>query len=176
MFSNNIEVVFSEKEIAERVSQLAYKISSDYVNSKLLVIGILNGSFIFLADLTRCISIPIEIDFISVASYGSSTISSENVEFKLGLKTDVLEKHILIVEDIIDTGYSLHKSDVINHFIKSGAKSVKICALLNKESRRKVPIAIDYLGFDIPDIFVVGYGMDYAGLYRNLPYIGIINE
>lgn len=167
-------VLFSEEQIRSRIDELARQISCDYLGSDLLVIGILNGSFIFLADLVREISVPLKIDFISLSSYGQAIQSSGMVDMRLDIHCDVLNYDVLIVEDIIDTGYTIQKSRIIDRLLQKGAKSVKICTLLNKKDRRKVDIKLDYIGFVIPNEFVIGYGMDYAGLYRNLPYIAIM--
>lgn len=168
------KVLITQEQIANRVRELAKQISYDYKDRKLHIAGILNGSFIFLADLVRCLNIPVEIDFISFSSYGSSKESSGNINVRMDLNSDIRNKDILIVDDIIDTGFTLSKSGIVDQLMSYGAKSVKICALLDKPSRRKADIIIDYSGFTIPDEFVVGYGMDFSGLHRNLPYIATI--
>jgi hypoxanthine phosphoribosyltransferase len=169
-------VIVTQEQISLRVHELAEQISDDYKDSRLHIAGILNGSFIFLADLVRCLNIPVEIDFISFSSYGSSTVSCGNITTRIELNSDVKNKDVLIVDDIVDTGYTLTKSGIIQQLISCGAKSVKICALLDKPSRRKTNIIVDYSGFTIPDEFVVGYGMDYSGLHRNLPYIAVMKQ
>lgn len=169
-------ILITREQISERVKELADQISYDYRGRKLHIAGILNGSFIFLADLVRCLSIPVEIDFISFSSYGGSRDSCGSINIRMDLNSDVRNKDVLIVDDIIDTGFTLSRSGIIDRLVSNGAESVKICTLLNKPSRRMVEIVIDYFGFTIPDEFVVGYGMDYSGLHRNLPYIAVINS
>ncbi|MHB1459047.1 MAG: hypoxanthine phosphoribosyltransferase [Armatimonadota bacterium] len=167
-------ILITQEEIAKRVKELAEQISFDYKDANLHITAILNGSFIFLADLVRCLSIPVEIDFVSFSSYGSSRESCGNVDIRMDLSSDVKDKDILIVDDIIDTGFTLTRSGILHKLESCGAKSIKICALLDKVSRRKADIAVDYPGFIIPDEFVVGYGMDCSGFHRNLPYIAVI--
>lgn len=169
-------ILITQEQISLRVKELAEQISDDYRDRRLHIAGILNGSFIFLADLVRCLSIPVEIDFISFSSYGSSTESCRNITTRIELNSDLENKDVLIVDDIIDTGYTLTKSGIIQQLISCGANSVRICALLDKPSRRKTNIIADYSGFTIPDEFVVGYGMDYSGLHRNLPYIAVMKQ
>ena len=170
------EVLISEEELQKRVREIGMEICEDYkdVEEDIVLVGILKGAFIFLSDLVKAIKLPIKIDFMDVSSYGNSTISVGDVRILKDLDNNITGKHILIVEDIIDTGYTL--SYLTKNLKTRGAKSVKICTLLNKQERRVVDIAIDYIGFEIPDKFVIGYGMDYAEKYRNLPYIGVIKE
>lgn len=174
--ANNVKkVLLTEDEIKNRVKELGKQITNDYKDcSNLLVIGILKGSFIFFSDLIREIDLPIEIDFMAVSSYQDATISNGEVKIIKDVGTNVVKKNILFVEDIIDTGFTMMK--VMEMFEERGANSVKLCALTSKPDRRKVRVNIDYLGFEIPDEFIIGYGLDYAEKYRNLKYIGILKE
>ncbi|TXJ31453.1 hypoxanthine phosphoribosyltransferase [Brachyspira aalborgi] len=167
------KILIEEKQINEKVKELAKRISDDYRNKENVpcLVGLLKGSFIFIADLSRYIDIPIEIDFMIVSSYGNNKIGSE-IKILKDIDVQLSGRDVIIVEDIIDTGYTLEKiCEVLQ--IRNIA-SLKICALLNKPSRRKVNINIDYNGFNIEDEFVVGYGIDYAQKYRNLNYIGVV--
>lgn len=168
------EILISEEEIQKRVKELGNEISLDYHNKNLMVVGILKGAVIFMADLVKNIKLPITMDFMAVSSYGSSTISTGEVRIIKDLDFSVEGKDILIVEDIIDTGLTLNY--LTDNLKKRGASSVKICTLLDKVERRTVGVQVDYLGFEIPDEFVVGYGLDYAEQYRNLPYVGALKE
>jgi hypoxanthine phosphoribosyltransferase len=165
-------VLISEEEIRSRVSQLAGEIEALYEGRELMAIGILKGSVPFLADLIRKISLPVSYDFMAVSSYGEATESSGVVRITYDITGDISGKEILIVEDIIDTGRTLSH---LQAFLKAkGPASVRIVTLLDKPDRRVVPISVDFTGFSIPDEFVVGYGLDYANRYRNLPYVGIL--
>lgn len=161
--------LFTGEQIKARVDELARRISDDYGGSRLLLVGILKGAFVFLADLARELDIEVEFDFMALSSYGSMTKTSGVVRILKDLDTDITGRNVLIVEDLIDTGLTL------NYLLRSlearGPESVEICALLNKRVANKVEVPIKYEGFSIPDVFVVGYGMDYAERYRNLPYI-----
>lgn len=169
--AENIKVLMSKEEIGDIVTNLGAKIAKDYSGKKLLVVGILKGASVFMSDLIRKIDIPLEIDFMDVSSYGSSTKSSGVVRILKDLEDDIAGKNILIVEDIVDTGLTL---SYLTKLLNSRApESIKICSLLSKPSRREIEIDIDYIGKDIEDFFVVGYGIDYAEKYRNLPYVGI---
>lgn len=169
------KILFTKEEIEARIKELGKQITKDYKDSKnLLVIGILKGSSVFFADLIREIGLPIEIEFMSVSSYQDSSISSGEVKITKDVNTSVAMKHVLFVEDIIDTGFTMSK--VMEMFQERGAHSVALCSLLSKPDRRKVDIDIDYLGFTIPDEFVIGYGLDFAEKYRNLPYVGVLDE
>ncbi|MHB1000253.1 MAG: hypoxanthine phosphoribosyltransferase [Armatimonadota bacterium] len=169
-------ILITEQQISDRIHDLGEQISRDYLGKDLILVGILKGAFIFLADLSRNISIPLSIDFVALSSYGSSTVSTGKVIIEKSLGTDITGKHILLVEDIVDTGYTLGISNLIENLYSAKAASVKICTLLDKPSRRKINVQLDYVGFQILDEFVVGYGLDYDSLYRNLPYIGILNQ
>lgn len=167
------KILISENDINKKVKELAKQISDDIREKKTVpcLIGLLKGSFIFLADLSRYIDVPVEIDFMIVSSYGNDKIGSE-IKILKDVDIPLTGRDIIIVEDIIDTGYTLEK---ICEVLKNrNAASLKICTLLNKPSRRKIDIKIDYNGFDIEDEFVAGYGIDYAQKYRNLTYIGVV--
>ena len=169
-----LKILIEEKQINEKVKELAKRISDDYRNKENVpcLIGLLKGSFIFIADLSRYIDIPIEIDFMIVSSYGNNQIGSE-IKILKDIDVQLTGRDVIIVEDIIDTGYTLEK--ICEVLQTRNIASLKICTLLNKPSRRKVNINIDYNGFDIEDEFVVGYGIDYAQKYRNIPYIGVVS-
>lgn len=166
------EILFSSDILLEKIRELAKKISKDYRGKELVVVGILKGSVIFAAELIKNISIKCEIDFMAVSSYGNSTETSGVVRILKDLDNNIEGKDILIVEDIIDTGTTLK---YLFEYLKARrANSIEIVALLNKPARRKVNMDVKYIGFEIPDAFIVGYGIDYAEKYRNLPYIGIL--
>ena len=170
-FDYKVEILIKEKEIKERIKFLSREINLFYKNSpKLLVVGLLRGSFVFVADLTREINIPVEVDFMTASSYGNSMSSSHNVRILSDLNTDVKNVDVLLVEDIVDTGHTLYQ--VIKLLNGRKPNSLEVCCLLNKSSRREVDLDVKWRGFDIPDEFVVGYGIDYAQNNRNLPYIG----
>ena len=166
-------ILFDERTLANTVERLGTQISRDYQGQELLVICILKGASVFMADLIRKIDLPIQIDFMAVSSYGHSTQSSGVVKINKDLDTDIENRHILIVEDIIDSGLTLKY--LSENLQSRRPKSLKICTLLDKPERRKTHLNIDYTGFEIPDVFIVGYGIDYAEHYRNLPYIGVIS-
>jgi len=168
------EILFTEEEIAEKVKELGQQISKDYHGEDLTVVGILKGSNIFMGDLIRKIDIPLSIDFMVVSSYGQSTESSGVVKVLKDLEYSIEGKNILIVEDIIDTGLTLDY--LKENLLRRKPKSLKICTLLDKPIRRKVDLKVDYIGFEIPDAFIVGYGIDYAEKYRNLPFIASLKE
>lgn len=160
----------SEKQIAKRIQELAKDIEKDYNGEEIVVIGILNGSFIFCADLVRALSLPLMVDFISVSSY-SSTASTGKINLRMDVKHKLEGKNILLVEDIVDTGLTM--TFLIEHFQNKKVKSLRLCSLLLKRAHLKADIKVDYLGFDIEDKFVIGYGLDLDGYYRELPYIGV---
>lgn len=168
----DIKVLIEEEKLQERITNLAKKITNDYKGKELILICILKGSTFFTVDLAKKIDNKLKIEFIQVSSYGSATISSGKIELKLDLKESIEGKDVLIVEDIIDTGRTL--SYLIEHLEARNPNSLKLCTLLDKPERRKYDINVDYVGFKIPDKFVVGYGLDYDEYYRNLPYIGYI--
>jgi len=161
--------VFTRKEIEEKVTELARRISEDYQDKPVILIGVLKGAFIFLADLARNLRISAQIDFIGASSYGSSTSSSGNIRITKEVGVDVKDRHILIVEDIVDTGLTL--SHLMDYFKSFGPASVGYCALINKQERREVQIGHGYTCFSVTEGFLVGYGLDYDEQYRNLPAI-----
>ena len=167
-----LRVLLSEDEIREKVRELGGKITADYKNSNLMLVTVLKGAVVFLADLMRQIDVPAEIDFMVVSSYGSGVKSSGVVKIVKDLDVPLAGKDILIVEDILDSGLTL---SYIKELLESrGPRSIRIATLLDKPSRRKVDVQADYIGFSVPDEFVIGYGLDYDEKYRNLPYIGIL--
>jgi len=168
------KVLINKEKIRGKVKEIGKLISEDYKNRNLMLIGVLKGGFVFLADLIREIDIDMELDFMAVSSYGVSTKSSGVVKIIKDLDANIEGKHILIVEDIVDTGLTLnYLKELIQ---RRGPESVKICTMLDKPSRRMTKLKIDYCGFEIPDEFVVGYGLDYADKYRNLPDVCIMGE
>ena len=170
---HDIDILITETEIAARTTQLARLISEHYTDTKqLVVVGLLRGSFVFIADLVRRLDLPVEVDFMTVSSYGNSMESSRQVRIIQDLETPIKGRDVLIVEDIIDTGHTL--SQVYDILEPREPHSLRVCALLNKPSRREVEVDIDWVGFDIPDEFVIGYGIDFAQQGRNLPHIGIV--
>ncbi|KAK6940076.1 Phosphoribosyltransferase domain [Dillenia turbinata] len=175
-------ILWTEDEISKRVSELASQISADFASLSPsspppVFVGVATGAFLFLSDLVRCIKFPISVDLIRVESYGSGTQSSGAPSISSNLKIDVNGKHVVVVEDIVDTGHTL--SCLLEHLKSKGASSVSVCTFLDKRARRKVEFDLVgegkfYRGFECPDAFVVGYGMDFAELYRNLPYVGVL--
>ena len=165
------KVLISEEEIRRRVGELAAQVQSDFAGRDLVVVGLLTGTLMFLADLVRKIALPLRLDFIGVSSYGDGTESRELV-FTKELKLDVANRDVLLVDDILDTGKTVRA--VINKLGRMTPRQVRTCVLLSKKARREYDIPADYTGFEIPDEFVVGYGLDYAEKYRNLPHIGVL--
>lgn len=172
MINDVKEVLYSENDLALRVKELAEAIQSDYQDKELLVIGVLKGANIFMGDLIRKINLPIQIDFIAASSYGTSTESSGVVKIVKDLDYSIEGKHVLIVEDIIDSGLTLKYLE--ENFMSRKPASLEICTLLDKPERRKANISVKYVGYEIPDEFIVGYGIDYAEKYRNLPYVATL--
>lgn len=168
------EVLFSEQQIKDKTIELGKRISEDYNGREVLVVGILKGSVIFAAELLKHITTDCELDFMAVSSYGNSTESSGVVRILKDLDNDIEGKNILIVEDIVDSGITL--SYLLKYLKQRNAASIEIATLLNKSARRKADIFVKYQGFEVPDEFIVGYGIDYAEKYRNLPYIGILKK
>ncbi len=168
------EVLFSKEEISNKVKELAEQINNDYKGKKVLCIGILKGSVVFLSDIIRELKGEVEIDFMAVSSYGNSTTSSGIVRILKDLNYDIEGRDVVIIEDIIDTGVTLKY--LCEYLTARKPNSLKICCLLDKPERRKADIKADYIGFQIPDYFVVGYGIDYAEMFRQLPYIGVPKE
>ena len=167
-------ILFSQQAIAERVAQLGKQLSQDFASTRPLMVCILKGSIMFYADLLRAMSIPVELDFMAISSYGAGAKSSGEVRLVKDLDTKIEGRHVVIVEDIVDAGYTL--SYLKRMRASRGPASVSICALLDKVSRRQVPVEVEYTGFECADEFVVGYGLDFAQRYRNLPYIGILKR
>lgn len=168
------EVLFSEEELNKRISELGAQITQDYEGKPLIVVGILKGSNIFTSDLVRKINLPLKMDFMAVSSYGNATESTGVVKILKDLDRGIENQHVLIVEDIVDSGLTLkYLKDIL---LTRNPASIKICTLLDKPARRKEAVVPDYLGYEVPDEFIVGYGIDYAEHYRNLPYVGILKR
>ena len=169
----DIDILITDAEIAARTNQLARIITDHFKGTEqLVVVGLLRGSFIFIADLVRRMALPVEVDFMTVSSYGNNTESSRQVRIIQDLETPIKNRDVLLVEDIIDTGHTL--SQVKQILLTRTPKSLSVCTLLNKPSRREIDVEVDWVGFDIPDDFVIGYGIDYAQQGRNLPHIGVV--
>ena len=167
-------VMLSQEEIENKVTELAKQIEKDYEGQDLLLVGILKGASVFVADLMRKINLNVNIDFMSVSSYGSGTVSSGTVKILKDLDVDIKDKNVLIVEDIIDSGITLR--NLYDTLMTREPRSLKLCTLLNKRERKKVDVNVEYVGFVIEDKFIVGYGIDYDEKYRNLPYIAIVED
>ena len=170
--AEKIKVLISEEEVDARIRELGEKISKEYEGKQIHLICVLKGGVFFMCELAKRITVPVSLDFMQVSSYGDATESSGIVRIKKDLDDTMENKEVIIVEDIIDSGRTLHY--LIPVLKQRNPKSIRLCALLNKPDRREVEVQIDYLGFDIPDEFVIGYGLDYAQKYRNLPYIGVV--
>ncbi len=166
------EILVTEHEIQAKVAEMGKAITEDYRGRDLLLVGVLKGAFILMSDIARAITIPAEFDFMAVASYGSTTASSGVVRILKDLDLTITDRHVLIVEDIIDSGLTL--SYLIRSLHARGPASLEVCALLDKPAVQTVPIDVRYRGFSLPPVFVVGYGLDYAEKYRNLPYVGTL--
>lgn len=168
------KILVTEEELADITKKLGEQITRDYAEKKLLIVGVLKGSIYFLTDLSRHIDLPCQLDFIQASSYGNSTVSSGVIKITKDIAEDLTGFDVLLVEDILDTGKTLkHIHDM---FIKRNPESIAVITLLDKPSRREADIHADYVGVDVPNAFVVGYGLDYDQFYRNLPYIGILKE
>ena len=166
------QILYTEEELRQRVKELGCQITADYSGREPLLISVLRGSYIFMADLTRSINLDVTVDFMSVSSYGAGTVSSGQVEIKKDLSASIEGKDLIIVEDILDSGNTLYYlMDVLR---ARKPASIRLCTLMDKPGRRVKPIKADYVGFTIPDAFIVGYGLDYAEKYRNLPYVGVL--
>ena len=173
IFDNDIqEVLFSEEQLKNRVQEIARQITADYQGKEIMLISDLRGSFVFMADLCRALDLPCTLDFMAVSSYGKGTKSSGQVQITKDLSEDITDRHIIVVEDILDSGNTL--SYLLKILENRHPASIRLCTLLDKPDRRVKPVQVHYSGFTIPDAFVVGYGLDYAEKYRNLPYIGIL--
>lgn len=166
------EVLITADQLAQRISELGAQITEEYAGKRLLLLGVLKGAVIFLVDLARQIQLSLEIDFMAISSYGASTQSSGIVRILKDLEDSVEGQHILVVEDIVDSGLTLDY--LLRSLAARGPASIKVCGLLLKDRPRELTVPIDYVGFTIPDRFVVGYGLDFAERYRNLPYIGVL--
>jgi len=171
---DSIKVLISQNELEKRIAELGREISRDYQGKDLLLIGVLKGSFVFLADLIRHLDCNFSVDFMGTYSYGASTQSSGEVRITKDLEQSVAGKHILLVEDIVDTGLTLRY--LLDTLRTRQPASLKVCALLDKPARRRVRISLDYYGFIIPNAFVVGYGLDYQEKYRGLPFVGVLEN
>lgn len=166
------QVLYTEEQLRDRVREVGAQIAADYAGREPMLISVLRGSYIFMADLTRAIDLNVTVDFMAVSSYGAGTTSSGQVEIKKDLSDSIEGKDLIIVEDILDSGNTLYYlMDVLR---ARKPASIRICALMDKPERRTKPITADYVGFTIPDAFIVGYGLDYAERYRNLPYVGVL--
>ncbi len=166
------KVLFSKEQLAERIKDLAKRLDEDYAGKKPLMVAILKGSVMFFTDLIREMRLPLSIDFMSISSYGNGVKSSGEVKMIKDLDNKIEGKDVVIVEDIVDSGYTMK---YLKHLLEArNPASIKICALLDKPSRRETDVHVDYTGFEVGNEFVVGYGLDYAGLYRNIPFIGVL--
>ncbi len=165
----DMEEIISSSDISDRVKELGKVLTRAYANRRMFVVGVLNGAFIFTADLVRQIKVPIEVDFVRIASYGSESTSSGNINLTKDIELDVSGKDILIVEDIVDTGQTLYY--LKKHLVKRNPASIRVCSFIDKKERREVDVQVDYVGFEISEGFVVGYGLDYAEQYRHYPAV-----
>ena len=168
------KVLIDEDRLQERIRELGRELSQDYAGRELLLVGVLKGAVFFMADLMRSITVPCEIDFMAISSYGASTDSSGVVRILKDLDINIEGRHVLVVEDIIDSGLTL--SYLIRNLESREPATLEVCALLTKPSRREIDVPVRYVGFEIPNKFVVGYGLDFAERYRNLPYVGVLDE
>ncbi len=170
--AEKISVLLSEEEVDKRIQEIGEQISKDYAGEQVHLVCVLRGGVFFLCELAKRITVPVSLDFMSVSSYGSDTKSSGVVKIVKDLDDSLADKHVIVVEDIVDSGRTL--SYLLEMLKDRGPKSMRLCTLLDKPDRRVVDVKVDYTGFQIPDEFVVGYGLDYAQKYRNLPYIGVV--
>lgn len=168
----NMKTLIDEERLQKRIKEIAEEINKDYIGKELVLICILKGSTFFTVDLSKSIKNDLTIEFIQVSSYGAGTVSSGNVDLKLDLEKSIEGKDVIVIEDIIDTGRTL--SYLLEHLKERKPNSLKLCTLLDKPERRIYDVKVDYVGFEIPDKFVIGYGLDYDQLYRNIPYIAYI--
>lgn len=172
MYEDVSEVLLSEEQIQARIGELAAQVSADYRGKDLLLVCVLKGGILFLTDLMRRLDVPHAIDFMAISSYGASTETSGVVRILMDLNTSIEGKNVLIVEDIVDTGHTLDY--ILRNLSTRRPASLKVCSLLNKPSRRVIEVPIHYIGFDIPNKFVIGYGLDFGEKYRNLPFVGVL--
>lgn len=170
--ARDVRCLIPAAELAQRVRELAQEISDDYAGKVPMVVGVLHGAYVFMADLLRHVRIPVRCGFVMVSSYADDTVTSGEVKLHLDLRQSVEGEHVLLVDDLVDTGIST--AWLTEHLGRKKPASVRLCALLDKPARRRVSVHIDYVGFEIPDRFVVGYGIDWAGCYRELPYVGYL--
>ena len=168
------EVVISAERIQTRLREIAADINADYEGREVLLIGVLKGAFILMADFARYLTVPVEFDFMAISSYGSATQSSGVVRILKDLDRDIVNRHVLVIEDIVDSGLTL--SYLMRNLSARGPASIEVMTLLSKPDQIKVNVPIRYLGFEVPNVFVVGYGLDYAERYRNLPYVGTLRS
>lgn len=172
MYDADVEVLISESDIRDKIEQLAKQISADYEGREIRMVGVLKGAFMVISDLARALSVPLSIDFMSIASYGSGTSTSGVVRILKDLDRDVSGQHVLVVEDVIDSGLTLNW--LLRNLRARKPASIEVAALLRKPAAAQVDVPVKYVGFDLDNVFVVGYGLDYAERYRNLPYIGVL--
>jgi hypoxanthine phosphoribosyltransferase len=172
MLADIDHVLVTEEQIREGVARMGFQLAQDYARQDLLLIGVLRGAIMFIVDLARAIDLPLTMDFMAVASYGASTKTSGIVRILKDLDSSIEGKHVLVVEDIIDSGLTLNY--ILETLRNRNPASLRVCTLLNKKERRQVDVPIDYVCFDIPDEFVVGYGLDFDQIYRNLPFVGVL--
>ncbi len=168
------EVLYTEEQLSAKIRELGAAITKDYAGKDLLMVSILKGSIMVMADLMRAVDLPLQIDFMNVSSYGAGTETKGSVKILKDLDVDIKGKDLLIVEDILDSGVTLH--NLINLLKQREPASIEICTLFSKPSRRQVDVEAKYIGHEIPDAFIVGYGLDFSEKYRNLPYVGILKE
>lgn len=168
------EVLCSEEQLQDKIKELGAAITRDYAGKKLLMVSILKGSVMVMADLMRAVDLPLQIDFMNVSSYGAGTSTKGSVKILKDLDVDIKGMDVLIVEDILDSGVTLY--NLMNLLQQRGPASIEICTLFSKPARRQVDVEAKYIGFEIPDAFIVGYGLDFSEKYRNLPYVGILKE
>ena len=166
------QILYTEEQLRSRVKELGCQITADYAGRRPMLISVLRGSYIFMADLTRAINLDVTVDFMVVSSYGAGTVSSGQVEIKKDLSDSIEGRDLIIVEDILDSGNTL--SYLLNVLEQRQPASIRLCTLMDKPERRTKPITADYVGFTIPDAFIVGYGLDFDERYRNLPYVGVL--
>jgi hypoxanthine phosphoribosyltransferase len=174
MIDQNMKVLYSRERIAEEIQRLGREISADFAGREIMLVGVLKGSFLFVADLIRALSVPSVVDFVRLASYGSETRSSGIIEFRKELEMSIRDRDVLIVEDIVDSGFTLEC--LYNKLLLQNPRSLKICTLIDKRGRREADIEADYVGIAMDDGFIIGYGMDYDERYRNLPDIYLVDE
>lgn len=167
-------ILFTEKQIQERAKEIAAKINKDFAGEEVVLLGTLKGSFMWFADIAKNIDLDVKVDFISISSYGNSTKSSGEFELKYEPSTKVYDKNIIVVEDIVDSGKTLEY--IYKYFENMNPKTLKICTMLDKPSRREVDVAVDYIGFEVENLFIVGYGLDFNQDYRTLPYITYLDK